>query len=341
MKGTLSARKIIYRGIVMNEMNLHINAVNDIADIDIKTGFASGKISETIHADLRNTSNIVFNNKLIVDNVEVNDLVGNIGGLVKPTTSLNRDVNDLQNSLFGKVSVVSSLSGHGGTQEAITKSLNGDITMKIGEGKIVNSKILHHLSGIVEKFVKINDLRFRDLHAVMHVENEIVHFNSFQILSDIGDWDIKGTVGFNSSLGMDILNKLSKDNSTVLLSVQNAGKNLAKGLLNAAKLSSLASAYVDKAGIPSDKDDRVTLKLYLGGTTSNPSASFKGFGEGETKNHAPAESSVKQPEAEQVKQNVEQKKEVVQDKVQEEKKAIEQEGLKLKNEALKKLKKFF
>ncbi len=127
----------------MNEMNLHINAVNDIADIDIKTGFASGKISETIHADLRNTSNIVFNNKLTVDNVEVNDLVGNIGGLVKPTTSLNCDVNDLQNSLFGKVSVVSSLSGHGGTQEAITKSLNGDITMKIGEGKIVNSKILH------------------------------------------------------------------------------------------------------------------------------------------------------------------------------------------------------
>ncbi len=194
--------------------------------------------------------------------------------------------------------------------------------------------------GIVEKFVKINDLRFHDLHAVMHVENEIIHFNSFQILSDIGDWDIKGTVGFNSSLGMDILNKLSKEKS-IVLSVQNAGKNLARGLLKAAKLSSLASAYVDNAGIPSDKDDRVTLKLYLGGTTSNPSASFKGFGKGKTKNDAPAESSIRQPVAEQVKQNIGQGKEGVQDKVQEEKKILEQEGQRLKNEALKKLKKFF
>lgn len=341
MKGNVSALNIIYRGVAMSDVNMKVNVLNDIADIEIKTGFASGKINEKIHADLRNTSNVIFNNKLTVDNVEVNDLVGNLGALIKPTTSLSSNVNDLQNTLFGKVSLVSSLSGHGGTQEVITKSLNGDISMKIGEGKIVNSKILHHLSGIVEKFVKINDLRFRDLNAVMHVENELVQFNSFQILSDIGDWDIKGTVGFNTNLRMDILNKLSKENSRMLLSVQNQGKNLAKGLLNAAKLSSLASAYLDNAGIPSDKDDRVTLKLYLGGTTSNPSASFKGFGDGVTKNDAAVESSVKQPSTEQVKQSIELKKKVAQEKVREEQKVIEQEGQRLKNEALKKLKKFF
>lgn len=356
MKGTISAQKIIYQNVEMDNMNMRVNVIQDIADISIKSGFANGTIDEQIHADLRNTSNISFNNKLTIKDVQINDLMGRFGGFIQPTNALNRELVNIQNSLFGKVSLNSSISGHGGTQDAITKSLLGDITITIGEGKIVNSKILNNIAGKVEKFVKFGDLQFRDLKAIMHIENEQVQFNTFHILSSLGDWDIKGTTGFNGNLNMDINNKLTKDVSGTILSVQNSGKNLAKNLLKSTKFANAASSLIDNAGVPSDKDGRVTLKMSLGGTISDPHASFSGFGEGENKNETASEPSQKKQATEQIHNMISEKKEDLEKKAQEEKAKIEQEAKQklaeekaaletqqeqLKSDAKKALKKFF
>ena len=326
LKGTVSSKKIIYQGIEMNDLSMRVNVLGDVANIDMKTGFASGSIGDVIHADLRNVSNISFNNKLTINNVQVNDLIGRFGGFIKPSNALNRELITLQNSLFGKVFLTSDISGQGGTQEAITKSLKGDITAKIGEGKIVNSKILNNLAGKVEKFVKISDLEFRDLKAVMHIENEQVQFNSFQIFSNLGDWDANGTTGFNGDLHLDVNNKLTKETSGKLLSVQNKGKDFANGLLKGTKFAGLASSVVDNVGIPSDKEGRITLKMDLDGTLSNPQASFSGFGEGESKSATASEPSPKKQLVEQVKQDISEKKEELEKNLQAQKAKAEQDA---------------
>jgi hypothetical protein len=360
MKGTVSSKKIIYQGIEMSDLSIRVNVLQDIADIDIKTGFASGSIGEVIHADLRNTSNVKFDNKLTVNNVQVNDFIGKFGGFIKPTNSLNRELVKLQNSLFGKISLNSNLSGQGGTQEAFTKSLKGDITATVGEGKLVNSKIFNNLAGKIEKYIKIGDLEFHEMKTAMHVENEQVQFNSFQIYSNLGDWDAKGTAGFNGSLHLDVFNRLSKETSGKLLYVQNSGKNFAKGLLKGTKFANAAASFVDNVGVPSDKDGRVSLKMTLGGTLSDPQASFNGFGEGEPQNASASESSPKKQVTEQVQQGVLEKKAELEQNLQaqkakaeqdanlkatEEKAALEsqakQKEEQLKNDAVKKLKKFF
>jgi hypothetical protein len=340
----------------MNDLSVRVNVLQDIADIDIKTGFASGTIGEVIHADLRNTSNISFNNKLTVNNVQVNDFIGKFGGFVKPTNSLNRELIKLQNSLFGKISLNSDISGHGGTQEAVSKSLKGDIAAKVGEGKLVNSKIFNNLAGKIEKFIKIGDLEFREMKTAMHIENEQVQFNSFQVYSTLGDWDAKGTAGFDGSLHIDLYNKLTKETSGMLLSVQNTGKDFAKGLLKGTKFANAAASFVDNAGIPSDKEGRVSLKMKLGGTLSDPQASFSGFGEGEPKTATVSEPSSKK----QVEQGVLEKKKELEENLQAQKAKAEQDAnLKLaqekaalesqtkqkeeqlKKDVVKKLKKFF
>ncbi len=356
MKGTISAQKIIYQKVEMDNMNMRVNVIQDIADISIKSGFANGTIDEQIHADLHNTSNISFNNKLTVKDVQINDLMGRFGGFIQPTNALNREVVNIQNSLFGKVSLNSSISGHGGTQAEITKSLTGDVTASVGEGKIVNSKILDNIAGKVEKFVKIGDLQFRDLKAIMHIENEQVQFNSFHILSSLGDWDIKGTTSFSGNLKMDVANKLTKEISGTILSVQNSGKNLAKSLLKNTKFANAASSLIDNTGVPSDKEGRVTLKMNLGGTISDPHASFRGFGEGENKSETASKPSPKKQATEQIQNMISEKKEDLEKKAQEEKAKIEQEAKQklaeekatleaqqeqLKSDAKKALKKFF
>jgi hypothetical protein len=326
MKGSVIADKIIYQGIDMNKMDMKVNIVNDIADLNIKTGFASGTISEVIHADLRNTNNIIFTNKLDINNVEVNYLLGRFGKFIQPTTALNRELINVQNSLFGKVIINSNMSGNGGTSQEITKSLKGDIVIKMADGKIVNSIVLQRLAGVLEKFVKIEDLQFRDMKAIMHIENEQAIFNSFQIFSGIGDWDIKGAVGFDASLALNVNNRLPREISQKLLSVQDGGKNLVKGLLQGTKLAT-ASSLVDDIGIPSDRDGRVTVKMGLGGTVADPKASFSGFGEGSAQQASQdPQKSVKEQVTQKVQEVVKENTEMIQQKLEAERQAAAAEA---------------
>jgi hypothetical protein len=194
------------------------------------------------------------------------------------------------------------------------------------------------------------------MKTAMHIENEQVQFNSFQVYSTLGDWDAKGTAGFDGSLHIDLYNKLTKETSGMLLSVQNTGKDFAKGLLKGTKFANAAASFVDNAGIPSDKEGRVSLKMKLGGTLSDPQASFSGFGEGEPKTATVSEPSSKK----QVEQGVLEKKKELEENLQAQKAKAEQDAnLKLaqekaalesqtkqkeeqlKKDVVKKLKKFF
>jgi hypothetical protein len=42
MKGTITAKKFVYKGYTMNDVLVKVSVVNDIADIDLTTGFAGG-----------------------------------------------------------------------------------------------------------------------------------------------------------------------------------------------------------------------------------------------------------------------------------------------------------
>jgi len=360
MKGTVSSKKIVYQKIEMDNLVMKVNVIKDIADIDINTGFARGTIKENIHADLRNTSDIKFTNKLNIDNVQISDLMGHFGGLIKPTNALTRELGNIQNSLIGKVSMQSVITGNGGTQQAITKTVAGDITARISDGKITNSAVLNNIASRIEKFVKIGDLDFRDMKAIMHIENEMVQFNDFKISSSLGDWDILGSTGFEGSLKVLLNDKLTKDVSSKLLSVQSSGKDMAKNLLKGTKFAGVASSLVDNVGIPSDNEGRVTIKINLGGTLTKPEASFAGFGEGTSKSSSAGAATAKQKVTEQVKQAITEKKEELKENIDEQKAKLEAEAKQnleqekaaleaqakqkeeqLKNEAKKKLKGLF
>jgi uncharacterized protein involved in outer membrane biogenesis len=316
MKGNISANKIIYNGVEMNNLNMNVNVLNDIADVDIRTGFSDGTINNNIHADMRNTNNVAFTNKLNISNIEINYLLLKFGGFLKPDNPLNRQIINLENSLFGKVNLKSEISGNGGTSDQISKSLRGQVDANVTNGRISNSLVLKNISGVISKFVKVDDITFRDLSALLTIANEKVNFKNLKMLSDVGDWDAGGNLGFDNSLAMNISNRLPKNISEKILGAQNSGKNALKGLLQGTQLSQFAGA-IDNVGIPSDKEGRVTLKMALNGTTTKPSASFVGFGEG-TSNQAQSsqQKSVKEQVTQQLKQELTEKKQEVQQKLQ-------------------------
>ncbi|HEX2955352.1 MAG TPA: AsmA family protein [Chitinispirillaceae bacterium] len=322
MTGTVSAAKLIYNGIEMDNLLLKLRGIKDIADVDIKTGFSKGTIVELIHADLRDVQNISFTNNLKITSVQVAELIGKFGNFIQPTTPLNRELINLEKSLSGSLNLTSIMSGHGGTSDEITRTLNGMVDVSITDGRISNSLIMKRLTGVMEKFTNVDDITFRDLKAKLQIENQRVIFKQCNInAGEMGDWDVLGDVGFDAGLAMKINTRLSKTVSQKALQVQNAGKNALKGLLAGTNLGSVGNNLIDNAGIPSDKEGRITLRLGLVGSATDPKPQFLGFGEGDKS--AGESASVQSKLKDQAKELVDQKKAELEKKLLEERKNAE------------------
>ncbi|MBN1761251.1 MAG: AsmA family protein [Chitinispirillaceae bacterium] len=322
-RGKITAKKVVYKKIPMDNVTILIDVVNDIAKVDIKSGFAGGTIAENIRADLRNTSDVSFNNKLTITRVEIGTILGSFGGFLKPTTAINREINNLQSSLFGKLTLTSDFSGRGGTSDAIMQTLTGDVALKMADGRIANSLIVNRLSGAVEKFIKIDDITFRELATSLRIENAAVLIRNLALQSSAGDWKATGKVGFDAALGVDLSNRLTKPMSNQVLKVQSGGKSVLKGLLKNTQFAQAAGSLIDNVGIPTDRDGRVTLFFALKGTASDPKASFTGFGEGTVKSQATPQKSVKEQAAKKIQETVNRKKAEAQQRLNEEKKKVE------------------
>ncbi|NLD92791.1 MAG: AsmA family protein [Fibrobacter sp.] len=357
MKAVIKSNKCIYQGIILDNLNMTVNVINDIADINVKTGFSGGTITNVLNGDLRDVNDIKFTNKFNVEKVQVAELISKFAPFIKPVNVLNREIVNLQNSLSGRLSLQSTFNGRGRSPDGIMKTLLGDLSIRVGDGQITKSNMVASLASKVEKFVDIKDIKFRDMKAAVHVENERLNFEDFKIGSSAGDWDIKGSTGFNGVLQMTVNNRLTKEYSDKVNALQNKGRDAAKNLLAGTKLSA-ASQLIDNVGIPADREGRITLKMNLGGTIDKPEASFAGFGEGvapQADQKIPSQ-QVKQ----QAQQVIEEKKaelkatideekikaeEAARKKLEEEKAALEEQAKQkqeqLKNEGLKKLKKLF
>ncbi|MDG5816706.1 AsmA family protein [Chitinispirillales bacterium ANBcel5] len=325
MYGTVKAGKIIFDGLEMDDLNVDVTVVNDKADITMRTGFAGGRISNVLNADISNVENISFNNRLNVDQIQINDLMRGFGDFIEPTTALNRELKNIQEALYGSITVAANLSSSGGTPEQLTDNLSGNAEVKVTDGRISNALVLERMSGALERFIEIDDVNFRRLSASLRLDKGNMIFDDLQILSDYGDWAASGTVGLDTELDMKVSNRLSERASRSVLSVQNTGRDALKNLLSGTALSS-ATNILDDVGIPSDAQGRVTVKMDLGGNLSDPKVAFAGFGEGS----APAQQqqprpSVRERATEQIQQTVDQKREQLEERLEREKRRAEEQ----------------
>ncbi len=317
IRGKISAASILYHKIPARNCVVYVNIIDELANIEVTTGFAGGSIHEKIHADLRNTSNISFTNNLDVKNIEISDLMNNFGLFIQPTTLLNRELLNLQKSLFGKISLSSEFAGQGGTADAMMNSLKGSLSAKMAQGVISNSLVLNRLSGAMEKFVKIDSIRFNDLSTSLRIANSSVQINDIGLRSDAGDWNAEGSVGFDSRLQLQVSNRLTQSISSKILKLQSGGKSALKDLLRNSQFAKAAGDLIDNVGIPADLDGRVTLKLALSGPASNPQASFVGFGAGTLKSD-PQQKSARKQATEKIRATVDEKKAEAEKRVAEE-----------------------
>jgi autotransporter translocation and assembly factor TamB len=125
----------------------------------------------------------------------------------------------------------------------------------------------------------INPINFSELSASIRIANRRVFIDEMKILSDLGDWKARGSIGFDAGVGMAVSIRLSKQVSGKVLDVEGAAKEAAKRLLAGTQLSAAAGLFDNLSLIPHDKEGRISLKFALSGTVSAPQVGSLAFGD--------------------------------------------------------------
>ena len=181
-------------------------------------------------------------------------------------------------SVSGSTNLTVNASATGGSMQQLVDRLAASVQAQITDGTIKKGLLVDKLSGALQKFVTINDVQFSSLKTSLLIKDGTVDFKRFTMLSDAGDWNVGGTYGFDSRLGLSVRNKLTKAASSRLLAFQNKGKSALHGLFGGGSLGSL----LDEVGIPADNQGRVTVITAVTGSARDPKVEFRGFEGGDS-----------------------------------------------------------
>ncbi|MBN1309136.1 MAG: AsmA family protein [Chitinispirillaceae bacterium] len=354
---TVANDRLIYRGIDVRAVSLKLSSINDIVKVNASLGIFNGKMTHALNADMRDHRDLKAKLLLTGDRIEINRMAQQLKTFIPPTVPLSKEISNLDKSLYGTGGMRCDLATSGGTVDDLVKNVAGTVELSLRNGKIVKAPLVKNLAKAVEKFYTLDDIEFNDLAINARIKDERVYFDKPIVMQSriAGDWQVTGNVGFDADLGLSVANRLNKNMSAKILSLQNKGQKAVKGLLQGTQLAG-AAGLVDQVGIPSDAKGRVTMLLGVEGGIGNPKVTFKGFGAGSGGRTAAKQPSVKK----QLQQAVDRKKQELEAKLAAEKQkaaeevkrradeekqrleeAAKQKSGKVKDAAVKKLKKLF
>ncbi len=167
----------------------------------------------------------------------------------------------------------------------MTSSLTGGLAVHLTDGKLENTPFQKTASAAIGAFLKsdklegINPITFKELNSSIRIATGRAYIDELKILSDLGDWKARGSVGFDAGLDLAVSTRLSKAMSGKLLAVEGAAKGAAKNLLAGTQLAGAASLLDNLSLIPHDNEGRISLKFALSGPADNPRVGNIDFGD--------------------------------------------------------------
>ncbi len=200
---------------------------------NVKGNVYTGKVTGQAAVDLSNLNNPVYTGQFDARQIEANDFLSRFTGF--------------GGHLFGKLDMKGDFTASGLEPMQFLNSLTmkGDAFFK--EARLVGFDLFDKLADQV-KLKKLGEEKLRDFASAFHVVDGRVHFDATKFISNFGDWDIAGSVGFDGSLDYK---------GTLLLSNDMTAQ--------------ATTQFGAVAGLLKDRQTgRIKLPLTLGGTYSSP-----------------------------------------------------------------------
>ena len=251
----------VFRYLTLSDFSLVINFANSKANVTSKGRLYAGGFNTNVAVDLSNRKSANVKLALNVDKVEANDFITNGRKNISGDSEIAKQIQSLDNSVFGKLSMKLDVSTKGLPQNFVD-NLNGPIFVQIANGSLRGSKILGNVGEGLSKFEiagkkvlnpPVNskgDMSFDDMKAEFEARNGQLLVKNFDInAKSLGMLAFTGAVGFNGDLKLNLQNTLSP--------------SISSNLNNLTKASPISLYQKDSRG-------NALLFFNIGGTFADP-----------------------------------------------------------------------
>jgi hypothetical protein len=220
----------MFRHLTLSNFNLGVNFANKKANITGKGQLYTGGFNTNAAVDLSNRKSANVKFAFNVDKVEANDFITNGRKNISGESEIAKQIHNLDNTIFGKLSMKVDVSTRGLPQEFID-NLSGPISVQVTKGSLKGSKILGSIGSTISDFeiagkkilsgkIPINnkgDMQMEDLKAEFEAKNGQLLVKNMNISAGaLGLLAFTGGVGFNGNLNLSLQNTLGSSISSSL-----------------------------------------------------------------------------------------------------------------------------
>jgi hypothetical protein len=255
--------KTEFMHLTLSDFNLGINYADSKVAVASKGRLYAGGFNANVGVDLSNRKSADVKFSLNVDKVEANDFISNGNDNITGETAIEKQIRDLDSTIFGKLNMKINLNTNGLPQDFVN-NLSGPVFVQIANGSFRGSKILGGvgkgitdfevlgkkvLSGLIPISDK-GDMNFDDTKADLEIKNGQLLVKDFDVNAKaLGLLAFDGAVGFDGALDLKMQNTL---NSAISSNLSNLTKN------------SPVALY------PKDAKGNALLFFKIGGTLAEP-----------------------------------------------------------------------
>jgi hypothetical protein len=220
----------VFRYLTLSNFNMGVNFANNKADVAAKGQLYTGSFNTNVAVDLNNRKSAGVKFAMNVDKVEANDFISNGRKNISGESEMAKQLQNLDNTIFGKLSMKVNVSTKGLPQEFID-NLEGPISMQVTNGSLKGSKVLGSVGSTLSGFeiagkkvlagrVPINDkgdMQMEELKADFEAKNGQLLVKNMNIgAGALGLLAFTGGVGFNGNLNLSMQNTLGSSISSGL-----------------------------------------------------------------------------------------------------------------------------
>ncbi len=297
MSFTMNFGKLLYDGMTFSNFKTTLTSRDQVMKFATRCGLFGGSMRSTLTLNAKKLSDVRIAGDFALTSIQADALISTMNDKL-PEGALFDHLKKLDGGITGGMTLKTDFTTRGATDADATKNLAANIHAKIHDGVLRGGTVTGAVNEKVSKFLSFDDVAYQSLKFDARIKDEQVYIDTLNITSrHTGEWGLHGKLGFDASLGLILENRLPKGISRKLTGASDKAKGKAKGLvkskLGGTVLADFAEAELDNAGIPADKEGRVTVLLGIEGTASAPKVTLKGFKKGDGRSSASSDADLK------------------------------------------------
>ncbi|MFH2036374.1 MAG: AsmA-like C-terminal region-containing protein, partial [Candidatus Zixiibacteriota bacterium] len=240
-QGTGNIGTLVYSQVDFTNIKSNIKIEDrKIKVTDANASVYTGKVTGETEIDLNDFENPIYSGNFTATQIEANDFLSRFtkfGG-----------------HLYGKANLEGAFSASGLEPELIMKSLNMNGKSMFKEGKLVNFDIVNNFAQQFN-FSAPTEEKIRDLVNSFAIKDGRIAFDAMKFISEVGDWAIDGSVGFDGTLDYKCKVLLTEKYANQI--IKKLGSDLIGSLLK------------------NDTNERIEVPFKLSGTYQKPTITIE------------------------------------------------------------------